>query len=369
MKVAILGANGFIGGRLFELWQRRGPHRPRAVVRAPAGLARVARFAAPDWRIADARDEAALTAGFKGCDAVVHCVVGDERVIGATIEPVYRAAAAAGIRDLVYLSSAAVHGLNPPSGTNEDSPLRDDQPLAYNNAKVGAERRLRALASDGQVRVTILRPGVVVGPRSRWVTDAVEALLESRAWWIGGGAGICNSLHVDNLAHAIEQVLATPSAAGGAYLLGDAEMVTWREFYLGLAAAVGRDERAFAEAAPADVNAARSWRERLGALKASGPVQAVLPWFSPRLKGAVNAALARWQTPPAPNPWALPAPPAPPVASLEMTLLFACATKLPHEKAARALAYRPPVSWPEGFRRTVLWLEAAGYPLARPAVR
>ena len=56
MKVAILGAGGFIGGRLFERWKRAGRHQPRAVVRTPAGLARLARFAQPDWKLADSRD-------------------------------------------------------------------------------------------------------------------------------------------------------------------------------------------------------------------------------------------------------------------------------------------------------------------------
>jgi 2-alkyl-3-oxoalkanoate reductase len=161
-------------------------------------------------------------------------------------------------------------------------------------------------------------------------------------------------------------VLAKPEAAGGTYLVGDAETVTWRDLYLGLAASAGRGAEAFAEAIPAGI-APRGWRERLGALKSSDPVQAVLPWFSPRLKGAVNAALARWQAAPPGNPWALPAAPARPRASLEMTLLFACATKLPHEKAVRALAYRPPVTFADGLRETIAWLALAGYPVTPPA--
>ncbi|HVU25309.1 MAG TPA: NAD-dependent epimerase/dehydratase family protein [Opitutus sp.] len=367
MKVAILGASGFIGGRLFERWQRGGLHAPRAVVRSPAGLARVARFAAPDWRLADARDEAALAAACAGCEAVVHCVVGDERVIAATIEPAYRAAARAGAKDLVYLSTASVHGLNPPAGTNEDSPLRDDQSFGYNNAKVRAERRLRALGADGRVRVTILRPGIVIGPRSRWVTDVARALAESRAWWLDGGAGICNSVQVDNLVHAIELVLAKPDAAGETYLVGDAETVTWRDLYLGLAAAFGRDASAFAEARPAALRR-RDWRDRVAAIKGSGPAQAMLPWFSPRLKGAVNAALARWHAPPDPDPWRLPRETTP-VASAELTQLFACTTKLPHGKAAAALGYEPPVSLTEGLRRVTAWLEIAGYPVAGRAAK
>jgi nucleoside-diphosphate-sugar epimerase len=360
MIVAILGANGFIGYRLFETWQKSGPHAPRAIVRSPAGLARIARFAA-DWRLADATEERTLAAALAGCDAVVHCVVGDPRLITAAIEPVYRAARQAGIRKLVYLSSAAVHGLHPPAGTDERSPLNPRQTLAYNNAKIRAEARLQQLARDRAVATVILRPGIVFGPRSRWVADVADAICTRSAWWIDGGRGVCNSLCVDNLVHAVEQALAAPDCHGEAYLLGDRETVAWRDLYLGIARAFGVGEDAFREAVPA--SAARTWRDRLGRIKATPAAQSALAWFSPRLKAAVNGALAGWQPAPAPDPWALPVRPAPSGASLEMTQLFACRTKLPHARAEAQLGYQPPVTFAEGLRRSTEWLAQAGYPV------
>lgn len=364
MKVAVLGANGFVGGRVFETWQRGGRHQPRAIVRSPSSLARVARFDA-DWRLADARDTAALTQAFAGCEAVVHCVVGDERVIAATVEPAYRAASAAGVGKLVFLSSASVHGQNPVPGTTEETPLRDDQPVAYNNAKVRAERRLLALAAEGKVEAAILRPGIIVGPRSRWVADTAEALLAGSACWIEGGRGICNSIQVDNLVHAIERALATPGLRGEAFLLGDAEHVTWREFYLAVAQALGRGEESFHEATP--VGAPQpGWRERVAALKGTAPVQRALPWFSPRLKESVKAALGRWQAPPPSDPWALPAERREVRTSYEMTELFRCATKLSHAKAERVLDYRPPLTFAEGMARCARWLAEVGYLPTKP---
>lgn len=365
MKVAILGANGFVGHRLFETWQTGpGSFSARAIVRAPGSLARIARFHPVDWRIADAQDAAALTQAFAGCEAVVHCVVGDERMIAATLDPVCRAAKEAGVQRLVYLSSASVHGQNPPQDTTESSSLSDCQPFAYNNAKVKAERRLRAHAQQGGLPTLILRPGIVFGPRSRWIGDLADALVEKRAWWIDGGRGICNSIYVDNLVHAIERALVTPAAGCESFLVGDSETVRWRDLYLGVANGLGMGETDFVEAKPAQVRPVRTWRDRLHGFKSTPAAQAVLPWFSPRLKGAVKAALASWNASSPPNLWEIPRTSTlPPVADVEMTLLFACRTKLPSTKAERLLLYAPPVSFAEGMGRCVAWLKAVGYPV------
>lgn len=358
MKVGILGANGFVGHRLFELWQMGGPFQPRAVVRSPASLARVARFEA-DWRLADARDASALTNAFRDCEAVIHCAVGDERIIRSTIDPVVQAAHAAGVRKLVYLSSASVHGQSPPPDTNEESVLRTDHSLDYNNAKVWAENRLRSLARKQTLEIAILRPGIVFGPRSRWVTDVADALASRTAYWIEGGRGMCNSIYIDNLAHAIERALGTEGLRAEPFLVGDTEHVSWRDFQLGIARGLGYDESAFAEAVPTRARP-RTWSERLDAVRASAISQRIIACVPDMPKRVVKASLAAWSRTPAPNPWLLPKTTRP-VATLEMTLLYSCRTKLSHAKAVARLAYQPPVSFADGMRRSVAWLRAAGH--------
>ncbi len=360
MRVAILGAGGFIGGRIFERWQRPGPYAPRAVVRTSASLARVARFDTPDWRLADARDERALTEAFAGCEVVVHSIVGPERTIIDAVAPVYRAAQQAGVRRLVYLSSASVHGQNPPPGTTEESPLHLRHVLGYNNAKVEAERRLQTLAASGGVEVVVLRPGIVWGPRSRWVYDVADALRAGAATWIDGGRGICHSVYVDNVVHAVERAIATPGISREAFFIGDTEPMTWRDLYLGLARPLGFDESAFREALPAPVPR-RTWRDRVGAFKGTGFAQRVLVAIPSRVKETVKGALRGWQGAPPIDGSALPDVSAALVASLEMTELFRCSARLSHAKAQRLLGYRPPVSFPQGLDQCVRWLAELGY--------
>ncbi|MBO0696703.1 MAG: NAD-dependent epimerase/dehydratase family protein, partial [Verrucomicrobia bacterium] len=211
--VAIIGAAGFVGTRLIEVFYLGGLAQVRPIVRQFASLARLSRFQL-DCRMADARDEAALTKAFEGCDAVVNAAIGDARTIGGIIEPVWKACVAARVRRLVYLSSGSVHGQAPAQGTDETTPLSDQQWHWYNNAKVRAEWKLAELRKTGGVESVVLRPTIVFGPRSRWIWDAAKEIESGRACLLEGGKGICNTIYVDNLVNAIQLAIEKPRVAG-----------------------------------------------------------------------------------------------------------------------------------------------------------
>lgn len=353
MKVGILGAGGFIGSRVVESWHLSGIADVRPIVRRHSGLATTGRFGL-DVAIADGRDETGLSQALSGCDAVVHAIAGDPETILGTLTPVYRAAEAAGLKRLVYLSSAVVHGQNPAPGTDESTPLSTRQPLAYNNAKVRAERKLQALRAQGNVELVLLRPGIVYGPRSFWTRQFAIDLLQGQACLIDRGRGICNSSYVDNVVHAIQQALVVPEADGEAFLIGDKETITWAELYRPIVESFGMDISEIPAAVP--TNGQTSWTERVERILASKPSLAVLAWFPDRWRRIARAALnAALETPDAAR-IAL-------VASREMTLLQQCSYKLPHTKAQRILRYDPPVDFDEASRRTVGWLSFAGFPV------
>ncbi|WP_019626926.1 NAD-dependent epimerase/dehydratase family protein [Thioalkalivibrio sp. ALJT] len=85
----------------------------------------------------------------------------------AVSERVFRTAVAAGIRHLIFLSSAAVYGPWPdsPQPLTEDAPTRPRFPYAED--KVTVEQALLAVGRDHtECRVTILRPPAIVGPHA-----------------------------------------------------------------------------------------------------------------------------------------------------------------------------------------------------------
>ncbi len=364
MTIAIVGANGFIGSRAVELLHLEARADVRPIVRTPAGLARAARFRV-DGRIADAGDRAALTAAFAGCDAVVHAVAGGRDTILGSLTPVYAAAQSAGVRRLVYLSSASVHGQDPPPGTNEESALHERHAIAYNNAKVRAERTLRSLRERGGVELVILRPGIVYGPRASWTAGFADDLLAGRAYLVDGGAGVCNGIYVDNLVHAIRLAIDAGGVDGEAFLVGDEERYTWADLYRPIAAALGYDLAAVPNVAPASGD--RDWWGRFNAVRETAAWRTLLPAFPLRLRAAAYASVAAWHDHErrGPSPWEA-APTTRPSPTLEMTLLHRCREKLPFAKAVAGLGYRPRVSFEEACRRSVGWLRFAGYPVRDP---
>ena len=360
-RIAVLGASGFVGSRLVELWHLSGWAQVRPVVRNVASLARLARFDLP-WQLADACDQEALAAVFQGCDAVVNLVVGDPDVIVATATASYRAAEAAGVKRLVFMSSGSVHGQAPDPGTDETSTLHTHHRFAYNNAKVRAERVLTELRSKGNVELSILRPGIVYGPRSRWVSDIADQLLSHSAYLINEGQGICNSIYVDNLIEAIRLALTVPQADREVFIVGDRERVTWRDFYQHLAVGLGRDLSRVHLLEPPSFETGFS--DRLNGLRVSKPVQALLPLVPSTLKEAVKGAIKGVSAPPSPSPWSLPVKPGPQITK-EFAALQQCSVQLPSTKAEAILGYLPTLSFAEGMRRSLGWLRFAGYPVQR----
>jgi 2-alkyl-3-oxoalkanoate reductase len=360
-RVAVLGANGFIGSRLVELWHVGAHMVVRPVVRDAPAMALTARFRL-EHAFADALNASELTEAFRGCNYAIHAISGTPRTIVESIAPVYRAAEAAGVRRLVYLSSASVHGQAPPHGADEGTPLRVDQPIAYNNAKVRAEHKLLSLRSKGAVEIVILRPGIVYGPRSSWIGGFADELLTGKAYVVNQGRGVCNCIYVDNLAHAIHRALTIPAADRERFLVSDAEEVSWREFYRPIAEAFGIevdrirsvhwDGRDLAEA------------DRLSSIRESPYVKRLRPIVPGRVRRTLSRALEGWVDYGAvDSPWALPTDPHPVQPSLERALLHSCSYKLPIDKATRLLGFQPPVSFHEGMARSVSWLEFAGYPV------
>lgn len=358
-KIAIVGANGFIGSRLVECFHLEGGCSVVPIVRSVGGLARLARFDL-DWKIADARDVDALARAFAGCDAVVHAVVGDPSVIAASAGALIPAASRAGIRRVVYLSTASVHGQAPACGTDERSVLSVQQDYAYNNAKVRAERRLFADSRKLAIEFIALRPSVVFGPRDQWISQLCTELQAHTAWLIDEGGGVCNSVYVDNLIHAIRLSLNAPeTACGRAYLITDDEPVTWRRLYETTCELIGVSQTSINQLT-APKFPSPGWRDRIASLHGTAFAQGFIAGVPSSLKRVAKASLKAWPQPPRQSPWSIPGKGSPPRPDRERVRLQQCAWRLPCDQAKIVLGYAPVVPFEEGLQRTVAWLRWAG---------
>ena len=348
---AVVGAGGFIGSRIVEILHLDRRIEVRPIARRASALVSAARFGIRGY-VADALDERALAAALDGCEVVVHAIAGDPRTIEQSVAPVYHAAEAARCRRVVYLSSAMVHGQAPPAGVDEKSALSERQEVAYNNAKVRAEATLFRLRESGRTEAVALRPGIVYGPRSRWIGDFADAVLTAKAFLVGGGGGLCNAVYVDNVVHAIELAATVTAADGEAFLIGEEEALSWRDFYAPIATALGHS---MSEVASVSFeHKVASFKERIDDLRMSETVQGVLEALPHALRHRLGAL---WKASGALPESRAPAP------TLELALLHQSRYAPAWTTAARVLGYAPVVSRAEAFRRTVGWLAFAGYPV------
>ena len=132
------------------------------------------------------------------------------------------AAVGAGVRRLVLVSSALVHG--------EASPGRpfteDDEPApasAYARSKLDAERRLMAAARGSPLQWVVLRPPMVYGAGAKGNFRRLVQLVRTRAPLpLGAATAPRTFIGIDNLADAVVRSVEHPRAANQVFLLGDA---------------------------------------------------------------------------------------------------------------------------------------------------
>ncbi len=139
------------------------------------------------------------------------------------------AAAAAGVRRFVFLSSARVHGERSTGAPfTESSPLVAYDP--YGRSKADAERGLASLARAGQLEPVILRPPLVYGPEARGNFARLVALVARGVPLPLGAVRNRRSLvYVGNLVDAIVRALDHPAAAGQTFMVSDGEDVSTPE--------------------------------------------------------------------------------------------------------------------------------------------
>ncbi len=351
-SIAILGAHGFIGARAVEMFVSEG-RRVRAIVRrAPSNSAAVPSC---ETKLADACDPVALYRAFLGCDAIVHVVNGDPETLVRSAAAARDAALAAGVRRVIYLGSAAVHGQAPREGTDERAPLRLGHAFAYNDAKIRAERRL-SFGRGRALDVVVLRPQIVYGPRAYWVERVARDLVEGAGYLVDDGAGVCDAIHVDDVVHAVSNALDAPGVAGEVFLLGDGERTSWLDFYRPLADALGCPLDAIARVSPPSPQP--TLRQRfLDPLRKSVVLEELADCAPRPMRRHLDRLLARRI--PTPQPVSPPSPsrsrPESVTPEPMLVALQRCTHDLPIGKAREVLGWSPRVQFAEGMQAAARW--------------
>ena len=156
MRVLVTGASGYIGGRLVAELLDAG-HSVRACSRNPDGLARFGWYHRVETSRVDLDDPSTLPAAVEGMDVIYYLVhsmgSGDSRFEDSersAAEHLTEAAAAAGVRRIVYLS-----GLHPPV---ED--------LSTLSQHMRSRERVARILLEGEVPAVVFRAATIIGSGS-----------------------------------------------------------------------------------------------------------------------------------------------------------------------------------------------------------
>lgn len=246
MTVLVTGATGLLGSHLTELLMARG-ERPRVLVRPGDNMNGLA-DANVDFYWGDLGDPTALEAAVRGVDRVLHCAARTgpwgpeaeyERTNVRGLKTLIDVALAAGVRRVVHVSSITVHGSDVGGTADETAPLRQE-PNPYGRSKVAGERLLEVMIRDQGAPVTIVRPGLIYGPRDIASFGRFAAMIQQRRMIIvGSGDNHIPLIFVRDAAQGILLASEVGQAVGKSYVLVNDEPVTQHDYLSAIAAELG----------------------------------------------------------------------------------------------------------------------------------
>ncbi|WP_374485295.1 NAD-dependent epimerase/dehydratase family protein [Zoogloea sp.] len=242
-SVLVTGGRGFIGRRLVRSLMEDGQD-VRVLTRGlTLGESEVQ---------GDLADPSALAAACAGVATVFHCAghahafkglkaADDARHLAVNLEGTRRlvdAAAQAGVRRLVFLSSVKAMGEPGDACVDETWALPPDS--AYGRAKRAAEDVVLEAGVRYGMHVTNLRLAMVYGAGGRGNLERMAALVR-RGWFppLPDSGNRRSLVHVSDVVSAMKKVAEEAGADGGTYIVAHPEPVSGRALYDALRDALG----------------------------------------------------------------------------------------------------------------------------------
>lgn len=250
MKALVTGATGLLGSHIVDKLLERGDE-VRALARPTSDLSYLLeREVAVVY--GDLRDLDSLRMAAQGTDVVFHAgaLVSDwgpwQEFFDSTVkgtENMLEAAAAEGVPRFLHVSTDGVYSRKYLGKLMEENTPLEDRPLIwdyYRQAKVEAERLVWRYHQAGKLQVSVVRPGLIFGPRDRVMLPGIVRYLHSRPkLFLGRGDNRLPFVYAGDVAEACILAVTVEAAVGQAYNVSSDEIVTQRDLMTAVAEAIG----------------------------------------------------------------------------------------------------------------------------------
>ncbi len=252
MNILVTGANGFVGQALCDALRQRN-HGVRAIVRRVRDDTRVTALGEID-------EKTVWTTALLGIDVVIHLAARVHVMQDSAVDPIAefsrintagtdnlaRAAAASGVKRLVYVSSIKVNGeatVGAQKFTEADLPAPQDP---YGISKFAAELALHRVAKETPLEIVVVRPALVYGAGVKGNFEHMLQVLMSRIPLpLAAIRNQRSMIYLGNLVDALMTCATHPNAAGNTYLVSDGEDIATPNLLRQLGAALGKSARLF----------------------------------------------------------------------------------------------------------------------------
>jgi nucleoside-diphosphate-sugar epimerase/predicted dehydrogenase len=232
-RVLVTGASGFLGTRLVQVLSHQGAP-VRAITRL---LSRARELPGVDWVEGNLTQESRLRSALCDIETVYHCAAlcgapgslqDYQRVNVEGTARLLRLAAAAGVKNFIYLSSMSVYAApdDPAAVLDESSPLdsRAGERGPYTQSKLAAEQEVLEFARRHRwPRVIVLRPGTLYGPGAKLPTGRFQLPSPAtRPVVVGSSTVPAGLVYVDDVVEAMLAAARSSVPSGSVYNLVEA---------------------------------------------------------------------------------------------------------------------------------------------------
>jgi nucleoside-diphosphate-sugar epimerase len=235
-RILVTGATGFIGGSLVDRLVSDG-YRVRALARPAADAERLERSGAEVVR-GSLEDVPSLERALNDCAHVYHLAASTlsrsrsnrdyETTNVSGSANVAAAAARAGVRRFVHVSSCGVYGFRNRFPAEESAPLRPDTP--YRVSKARGEWAVLACRERTGLSVVIARICATYGPGAiNWV-PICRSIQAGDFRMIGNGRNRLHIGHVSDIIEGLRRCAETQGIEGRCYNLAGPAPITMGEF-------------------------------------------------------------------------------------------------------------------------------------------
>ena len=251
-RVLVTGANGFVGRTLCQTLAQSG-YLVRAAYRNEQ---RAAAGHTDSVLMGDINSTTDWTSALAGVEAVIHCaarahILGDDprnadlylETNARATRQLAQAAARAGVRRLIYLSSVKVNGEETfeRGFAAEDTPRPQDP---YGTSKWVAEQYLAETAAGTSLQTAIVRPPLVYGPGVRAnFLRLLRSVEQGRLLPLGAINTRRSLVSVWNLCDLLVSLLNPSTTAGRTWMVSDGEDVSTPDLIRRIGVAMKRPAR------------------------------------------------------------------------------------------------------------------------------